>query len=115
MSLVKVAVLLRSDPAGSGRAAEGLRVAVGLAVGPLDVEVLLLGPGVRILSAGSGALEDGEEILAHLRRLDEAGVPLRAVAEGLGALPAGPGSGHEVLDRAAIAAALARADRVLPF
>jgi len=110
-----VLVLVRSDPETSPRATEALRVALGLMTGPLEVEVLFLGPGVKALGPEPWTLRGGDEMAAHRRGLAAGGVPFLAEREALGRWPADPGLSCTPLEGGEAALRLARADRLLPF
>jgi len=54
---MKIVCLIQSDPMGSHRAVEGIRIALGLASGEHDVTVILTGDAPRLL--GPEMEEDG--------------------------------------------------------
>ncbi len=79
-----VLVSIASDPRASGRAAEGLRVADGLALTEeLRVSVRLSDAAAAILEREAEAREwvDGEIAARHLRALRERGVPIEIGTE----------------------------------
>lgn len=67
----KVVVLIRSDPRESHRAGEGIRIALGLASGEHEVEVILAGKGPLLLSPDLREFVDGELTEKFLLTLKE--------------------------------------------
>jgi hypothetical protein len=112
-----VLVVVTADPATSPRAAEALRIALGLRAGECDVAVALTGPAVRVLGADAEDLVDGEDLGRHLAALRRLGQVIHAEGEGL---PPGPGwNPHDFavrpLDPPTLAGLVAGSRRTLVF
>lgn len=66
-----VVVLIRSDPETSPRAVEGVRIALGLASGEHEVEVILTDRAPLLLTPDTDRLVDGEMAEKFLSTLQE--------------------------------------------
>lgn len=66
-----VVVLIRSDPETSHRACEGIRIALGLASGEHEVEVILTDRAPLLLTPDTDGLVDGEMAEKFLSTLQE--------------------------------------------
>jgi hypothetical protein len=112
-----VLVLITDDPRASPRAAEALRIALGLVAGEASLTLALGGPAVHLLDEDTDALVDGDEVARHRAALARLGV---AVHLERGARPAEPGwnpDGQPVVEigPAELGALAAGTDRVLVF
>ena len=67
----KIVVLIRSNPQESHRASEGIRIALGLASGEHEVEVILTGKAPLLLTPGLEEYVDGEMTEKFLTTLKE--------------------------------------------
>lgn len=67
----RIVVVIRQDPRKSGRAVEGLRIALGLATGPNPVSVVLLNEAGQLLSEEYDDLVDAEILDKHRPVLKE--------------------------------------------
>ncbi len=68
---MKVVVLIQSHPRENHRACEGIRIALGLASGAHDVDVILVGPAPFLLTPEAEEWVDGEMALKFLATLKE--------------------------------------------
>lgn len=66
-----VVILIRSNPESSPRAVEGVRIALGLASGEHEVEVILTGRAPLLLTPDTDGLIDGEMAEKFLSTLQE--------------------------------------------
>ncbi len=66
---MKVVLLIRSDPRQSHRAAEGLRIALGLAIGGHQIDMILVGEARHLLDADIEHDREGEMIQKFLLEL----------------------------------------------
>lgn len=112
---MKVVVVIQADPGSSPLPAEGLRVGLGLATGPLDVEVVLRGEGVRCLAREPWDLVRGEELESNRVRLAGAGVAIHVERDPTRPAELDLSLAADLLDEAAAAERLAAADRILVF
>jgi sulfur relay (sulfurtransferase) DsrF/TusC family protein len=67
----KIVVLIRSNPKESHRASEGIRIALGLAAGDHEVEVILADQAPRLLTDDLDEYIDGEMTEKFLSTLKE--------------------------------------------
>jgi predicted peroxiredoxin len=67
----KVVILIRSSPKESHRAGEGIRIALGLAAGDHEVEVILTDQALLLLTAEVEDFVDGEITEKFLSTLKE--------------------------------------------
>lgn len=67
----KIVVLIRSNPQESHRASEGIRIALGLAAGEHEVEVILTGNASLLLAPDLEDTIDGEMTEKFLASLKE--------------------------------------------
>lgn len=101
---------------GDPQTEEGLRVAVGLTLGPARLTVVLADGAVELLDPATVLREGG--VRRHWSTLGELGVTRAVERESLrdrGFDPAHLGSGITLLSREQISQLLARADFVLVF
>jgi hypothetical protein len=107
-------IIIDSDPRASGRPAEALRIAAGVAAWKkVGVAVYLRGAAARVLDEDADGLVDGENIVRYLQPLLQSG---RGVFVQSGATSAGRAAGpvEEVSD-AQLAAMAAARECVLRF
>jgi hypothetical protein len=111
---MNVVVLIRSNPMESGRATEGIRVALGLASGGHRVELFLIDGATRLLEPDAEEAIDGEmgqKFLATLREW----IP-HFVVEAANAGDLSKGENNLCpLSREEIASRIAAADRFILF
>jgi len=112
----KIVVLIRSNPKESHRAGEGIRIALGLASGDHEIEVILAGPAPRLLSDDLHAFIDGELTEKFLLTLKEF-IPTFYIEEESAKEVDLAGSEYEtaILSADEIAARIAAADRFAVF
>jgi sulfur relay (sulfurtransferase) DsrF/TusC family protein len=114
MSL-SVTVVIREDPRKSHRAAEALRIALGLSTGGNPLTVVLLGNAPLLLTDEPEDLVDGEILIKHLPVLKELEIPF-LIPDGA-VTPDSLASGFltRLASREEIATHIAHSDRVLVF
>ena len=112
----KVIVLIRSNPQESHRAGEGIRIALGLASGEHEVEVILAGRAPLLLTDDLHDLIDGELTEKFLLTLKEF-VPTFYIEEKSAKEVDLAGGDYEtaILSADEIAAKIAAADRFAVF
>ncbi len=64
-------ILIQSNPKVSHRACEGVRIALGLAAGEHDVDLILLGSAALLLTPDADEQVDGELMVKFLTGLKE--------------------------------------------
>ena len=114
MSL-SVTVVIRENPCKSHRAAEALRIALGLSTGPNPLTVILLNDAPLLLTEETDEFVDSEILEKHLPVLKELGIPFL--------VPAGTHAKYRLdaqfqireLPLKELSAAIAHSDRVLVF
>jgi sulfur relay (sulfurtransferase) DsrF/TusC family protein len=70
-----VLVVIREDPSAGHRAAEALRIALGLSTGSYELSIILLENARLLLSQDLGDLEEIEILEKHLPVLKELEIP----------------------------------------
>lgn len=112
----KIVVLIRSNPKETHRAGEGIRIALGLAAGEHDVEVILSDQAPLLLTDDLHEYIDGEMTEKFLATLKEF-VPIFYVEEksAKGIDLAGGNYERVILTADEIAAKIAAADRFAVF
>lgn len=114
MSL-SVTVVIREDPQKSHRAAEALRIALGLSTGDNRLTVVLLGKAPLLLTEEADDLVDGEILGKHLPVLKELRIPFVLTHEAMESFSPIPGFATRGASSEEIAALVQRSDRVLAF
>jgi hypothetical protein len=71
-----VVVIIATDPRASHRAAEALRIGLGLVASDRAATVVLAGPGAHLLDADTEGLVDGDDVARFRTELKRLGVPL---------------------------------------
>lgn len=71
-----VVVIISTDPRASHRAAEALRIGLGLVASDRAATVVLAGPGAHLLDADTDGLVDGDDVARFRTELKRLGVPL---------------------------------------
>jgi sulfur relay (sulfurtransferase) DsrF/TusC family protein len=69
-------VLIREDPSKTSRAAEAIRIALGLSTGPNPVSVILLDHARQLVSEDAYDLPDGEILEKHLPVIKNLELPI---------------------------------------
>lgn len=110
-----VAVVIREDPTKTPRAAEALRIALGLSTGGNPLTIVLLEQAPLLLAEGQDNILDAEVLEKHLPVLKELRVPFVVPLGSRAALSLDPD--FEVCEASSgdIASLIARTDRVLAF
>jgi hypothetical protein len=110
-----ILIAIREDPERSHRPAEALRVAVGLRMGEEPVELLLVGPGARVLADDASGFEDADVLERHREALARAGQLFRVEEEALAEHPPSPAFHVEPMGEEGTARLLAGAGRHILF
>jgi predicted peroxiredoxin len=71
-----VVAIISTDPRASHRAAEALRIGLGLVASDRAATVVLAGPGAHLLDADTEGLVDGDDVARFRTELKRLGVPL---------------------------------------
>ncbi len=111
----QLVVLIREDPKESHRAAEALRIALGLSTGPNPISIILLNNARQLITEDAYDLPDGEVLEKHLPVIKNLEIPI--------ILPTGSRNSLAIDDEftiqesssSQIATCLEHADRVLAF
>ncbi len=82
-----VLVAVSEDPETSHRAAEAIRIALGIVAGENHLVLVLLGPGAKVLDAAADEYVDGEELLRHLGTLRRLGQRFHVERAAISATP----------------------------
>jgi len=69
-------VLIREDPSKTPRAAEAIRIALGLSTGPNPVSIILLDHARQLISEDAYDLPDGEILEKHLPVIKNLELPI---------------------------------------
>jgi hypothetical protein len=109
-------LVIYGDPEHSGLPAEALRMGMGLNGEKRAVEIVLMGPAIKVLTDQVDELVDGEMIENHLDVYEEWGTPFHVAADAVGDydIDDAPVPVTE-LDAAGLASAMAAAGRVMVF
>ena len=110
-----ILIAIRDDPERSHRPAEALRVAVGLRMGEEPVELLLIGPGARVLADDPSGFVDADVLEHHREALARAGQLFRMAEDAVAEHPPSPAFHVEPLGEEAMARLLAEAGRHILF
>jgi hypothetical protein len=110
-----ILIAIREDPGRSHRPAEALRVAVGLRMGDDPVEILLLGPGARVLADDPSDFLDADVLEQNREALARAGQLFRVAEEALTGHPPSPAFHVEPMTDEGRAALLAASGRHILF
>jgi hypothetical protein len=110
-----ILVAIREDPERSPRPAEALRLAVGLRMGDEAVELLLTGPGARVLADDASGFADADVLERHREALARAGQLFRVAEDALIEHPPSPAFHAEPMSEEGTARLLAAAGRHILF
>jgi len=114
MSL-KIIVLIKQDPFASHKAAEGLRIALGLSTGTSELSIILLGKARILLTEDIEEAQEADVLEKHLPVVQDLEIPI-AVPEGTSrSLSLDPGFTVTELSLSSLEAKITNADRVLIF
>jgi hypothetical protein len=71
-----IVVLIQTDPSSTHRAAEGIRIALGLSTGPNPLTIILLGKALILLTDEAFDSTEGEILEKHLPVIQELEIPI---------------------------------------
>jgi len=114
MSL-SIAVVVRENPFKTHRAAEALRIALGLSTGDNPLTVILLNEAPVLLAEEPQDLVDADILSKHLPVLKELKIPFVVPSGAKAAFAVDPEFAVREASREEIAALIKNADRVLAF
>ena len=111
----KIIVLVKQDPFVSHKAAEGLRIALGLSTGTSDLSIILMGNARILLTEDIEEAQDVETLEKYLPTIQDLEIPI-AVPEGTSrSFSLNPDFPVKEFPQALIEKELTTADRVLVF
>ncbi len=110
-----IVVLIREDPTTSHRAAEAIRIALGLSTGPNPISIILLNNARQLVSDDTDDLPDGEILEKHLPVIKNLEIPIFLPLGSKELLPIDPEFAIQESSPAQMASLLEQADRVLAF
>ena len=92
-----VVVVISTDPRASHRAAEAMRIGLGVVAGDRAATFVLAGPGAHLLDADTDGLVDGDDIARFRTELKKLGVPLHVDRAGVPVAADWNAEGHPVV------------------
>ncbi len=112
-----VIVLISTDPRGSHRANEAMRIGLGVVAGENEVTFVLVGGGVHLLDEDTDELVDGDDVAKFRANLKALGVPFHVEKDAVPSDPTWNADGHPVIPvtREEIAGLVQRGRRFLVF
>ena len=72
----QLVVVIREDPTQTHRAAEAIRIALGLSTGPNPISIILLNNARQLVSEDAYDLPDGEILEKHLPVIKNLEIPI---------------------------------------
>ena len=112
---LSVTVVIRDNPRKSHRAAEALRIALGLSTGPNPLTVILLNDAPVLLTEDTDDLVDSEILEKHLPVLKELAIPFLVLTGTHAKYRLDAEFRVRELPLKELSAAIAHSDRVLVF
>ena len=110
-----IIVVINQDPFASHKAAEGLRIALGLSTGTSNLSIILLGKARSMLTDDIIDAPDAEILEKHLPVVQDLEIPI-FVPEGTSqAFPLAPGFSVKELPKSSLEAKITASDRILIF
>lgn len=110
-----IVVLIREDPQKSHRAAEAVRIALGLSTGPNPLTIILLDKAKVLVSEEAYDLPDGEMLEKYLPVIQNLQIPILLNRDPHTPLTLDPEFSVKTVSDAEITNILGEADRVLAF
>jgi sulfur relay (sulfurtransferase) DsrF/TusC family protein len=110
-----IIVVIRDDPRKTGRAVEGLRIALGLSTGSNPLSVVLLDQAPLLLTEDPEEVVDGDILERHLPALKEQEIPFFLPQGASAQFEIDPGFQVQEVPSKDISSIIAQADRVLVF
>lgn len=114
MSL-SVVVVIQEDPMKTHRAAEGLRIALGLSTGPNPLTIILLSHALSLLTDEAAEAVAADILEKYLPVVQELGIPIVIPEGSLARFPIDPEFAVRETSLSNIASLVSHADRVLVF
>ncbi len=111
----QIVVLIREDPTTSHRAAEAIRIALGLSTGPNPISIILLNNARKLVSDNADDLPDGEILEKHLPVIKNLEIPIILPLGSKELLPIDQEFTIQESSPAHMASLIEQADRVLAF
>lgn len=115
MPTPKIAVLIRENPKLTHRAAEGIRIALGLSTGPNPLSVILTDEARILLTDEAFDTEAGEVLEKHLPVLRDLQIPIFVPESTRSQFHIDPEFVIQEIPETHIPSLLAQSDRVLVF
>lgn len=110
-----IVVLIREDPQKGHRAAEAIRIALGLSTGPNPLKIILLDKAKFLVSEEAYDLPDGEMLEKYLPVIQNLQIPILLNRASHESLTLDPEFSTQTVSDAEIMDILGEADRVLAF
>ena len=110
-----IVVLIQTDPSSSHRAAEGIRIALGLSTGPNPLTIILLGQALKLLTDEAFDTNEGEMLEKHLPVIQELEIPIVIPKGSQTTFPLDSNFAIQESSVDALGKLLASADRTLVF
>ena len=114
MSLT-ILVVIKQDPFASHKAAEGLRIALGLSTGTSIVSIILLGKARSLLTDNLDDAHDVEILEKHLPVIKDLELPILVPEGTFQSFSPEPGFSVQEVSLSVLKAQIIGADRVLVF
>ncbi len=111
----QLVVLIREDPTTSHRAAEAIRIALGLSTGPNPISIILLNNARQLVSDDAFDLPDGEILEKHLPVIKNLEIPIILPLGSQELFPIDQEFTIQESSSSQMASLLEQADRVLTF
>ncbi|MDR4493280.1 MAG: hypothetical protein AB7P17_03235 [Nitrospirales bacterium] len=110
-----IVVLIREDPQKSHRAAEAVRIALGLSTGPNPLKIILLNKAKVLISEEAYDLPEADMLEKYLPVIQNLQIPIFLNKESHESLALDPEFSTQTLSDEEITKILGEADRVLAF
>lgn len=110
-----IVILVQENPYQTHRAAEGVRIALGLSTGPNPLTLILTNQARLILTEEAPETIDGEILEKHLPVIKDLEIPIVVPVDTRSHFSIDPDFSIQEASTSEIAALLSNADRVLVF
>ena len=108
-------MVIKQDPFVSHRAAEGLRIALGLATGTSELSIILLGKARSLLTDDVIEAVDADILEKHLPVIQELEIPILVPIGTSQSFSLDPGFSVQELSSSSLKTKVSNSDRVLVF
>ena len=112
---LKIIVVIKQDPFVSHRAAEGLRIALGLSTGTSTLSIILLNNARMLLTEDIDEAPDAEILEKHLPVIQDLEIPIFVPEGTFQFFSLDPGFSVRELSTSLLCTTMTTADRVLVF